>query len=169
MPQLTIRFAEPEDATTIHRFILELAIYEKEPDAVEATPASLRAQLEADPAPFQCILAEVDGEPVGFALYFFNYSTWRGQQGIYLEDLYVQPERRGAGFGLALLRQLSAVAVHHGCSRLDWQVLDWNQPSIEFYEALGAEINRNWIPCRLTGPALAAMAAAAPFPTGDHA
>ena len=166
MSSFSLRHARPDDAETIHRFILELAIYEQEPDAVEVTPASLRAQLEADPAPFECMLAEVDGEPVGFALYFFNYSTWRGQQGIYLEDLYVQPEHRGAGFGLALLRQLSAVAVRHGCSRLDWQVLDWNQPSIDFYEALGAEINRNWIPCRLTGPALETMAAAAPLSAG---
>lgn len=163
MNELRIRTADGADAGTIHRFIVELAAYEREPDAVEATPESLRAQLESPHPPFECLIGETEQHgAVGFALYFQSYSTWRGRPGLYLEDLYVAPEHRGRGFGAALLSQLAAVAVERGCPRLDWQVLDWNTPSIEFYESIGAEIKRDWIPCRLTGEALNSLGARAP-------
>lgn len=156
-----IRAATPSDAETIHGFIHELAVYEREPDAVEATPDSIRAQMASERPPFECIIGEADGVPVGMALFFQSYSTWKGVPGIYLEDLYVQPDHRGAGYGGALLAELAAIATERGFARVDWQVLDWNAPSIEFYERVGAEIKRDWIPCRLTGDALDAMAARA--------
>lgn len=156
-----IRPANPDDASAIHGFIYELAVYEKEPDAVEATPESIREQMESDRPPFECVIGEVDGTPVGMALFFQSYSTWKGVPGIYLEDLYVQPDHRGAGYGGALLAELARLAVERGFARVDWQVLDWNTPSIEFYESVDSEIKRDWIPCRLTGDALTAMAAKA--------
>ena len=154
-----IRPAVPDDATAIHGFIVELAVYEKEPDAVDATPSSIREQLESAAPPFECLIGELDGTPVGFALYFPSYSTWRGVAGLYLEDLYVQPDHRGAGYGLALLAELASIAVDRGYARVDWQVLDWNTPAIEFYESVNAEIKRDWIPCRLTDRSLFDMAA----------
>lgn len=154
-----IRRAGPDDAETIHRFITELAVYEREPDAVEATPASLRAQLTAPHPPFECLLAEVDGEPRGFALFFANYSTWRGKPGIYLEDLFVPERHRGAGLGRLLLATLARLTVERGGARLEWQVLDWNTPSIDFYRALGATVKDDWLPCRLDGTALDTLAA----------
>ena len=156
-----IRSATPGDAEAIHGFIYELAVYEREPDAVEATPESIRAQLESDRPPFECILGEEDDVAVGMALFFQSYSTWRGVPGIYLEDLYVQPGHRGHGYGGALLAELAAIAVERNFARVDWQVLDWNTPSIDFYASVGAEIKRDWIPCRLTDEALEAMAAKA--------
>lgn len=157
-PTFAIRVAQPDDAEAIHGFIYELAVYEREPDAVEATPQSLRQQMESDRPPFECVIAEEDGVAVGMALYFPNYSTWKGVPGIYLEDLYVQPAHRGKGYGAALLAELAAIAVDRNYARVDWQVLDWNTPSIDFYASVGAEIKRDWIPCRLTGDALTAMA-----------
>jgi len=156
-----LRPATANDASAIHGFIYELAVYEKEPDAVEATPESIREQMLADRPPFECVIGEEDGTPVGMALYFQSYSTWKGLPGIYLEDLYVQPDHRGKGYGGMLLAELAAIAVERGFARVDWQVLDWNTPSIDFYASVGAEIKRDWIPCRLTEDALAAMAAKA--------
>ena len=157
---LSIRSATPEDAEIVHEFIVALAVYEKEPvEIVEATPASLRAQMQSDRPPFECLIGELDGTPVGFALYFQSFSTWSGLPGLYLEDLFVLPEHRGGGHGVALLSRLAGVAVERGCARLDWQVLDWNEPSIKFYEAIGSGIRRDWIPCRLDGDELAAIAA----------
>jgi len=153
-----IRPATADDAAAIHGFIHELAVYEREPDAVEATPESIRAQLESDRPPFECVLGVEDGAPVGMALFFQSYSTWKGVAGIYLEDLYVQPDHRGKGYGGRLLAELAALAVERGFARVDWQVLDWNTPSIDFYESVDAEIRRDWIPCRLTDDALTAMA-----------
>ena len=161
MSELTIRFARPGDAQVIFDFIYALAVYELEPDAVEASPESLRAQLEQDNPPFECLIAEVDSEPQGFALFFHNYSTWRGKQGIYLEDLFVPEQHRGTGLGKSLLAALAALAVERDCPRLEWQVLDWNQPSIEFYEAIGADVKRDWLPCRLHGEPLSALASGA--------
>jgi GNAT superfamily N-acetyltransferase len=155
----SIRAATFEDAEAIHGFIYELAVYEKEPDAVEATPASIRAQMESDRPPFECVIGQAGGTPVGMALFFQSYSTWKGVPGIYLEDLYVQPDHRGSGYGGELLAELAKIAVERGFARVDWQVLDWNTPSIEFYENVDAEIKRDWLPCRLTGDALTAMAA----------
>ncbi|PRP92657.1 putative acetyltransferase [Enhygromyxa salina] len=157
-----IRFAKPDDASTLHRFICELAVYEREPDVVEVTPAELRAQLGQDPPPFECLLVE---EPVGdahlargFALFFHNYSTWRGRPGLYLEDLYVSPEHRGRGHGRALLAALARLARARGCARMEWSVLDWNTPAIDFYEGLGATKMSQWRSFRLSDEALAELA-----------
>jgi GNAT superfamily N-acetyltransferase len=153
-----IRPAGPDDAETIHGFILGLAVYERAPDAVEVTPADLRAQLASPRPPFECLLAIDRGRPVGFALFFQTYSTWRGKTGLHLEDLFVpEPERR-RGVGSALLRRLARVAVERGCARLEWAVLDWNTPAIDFYRSLGAEALDEWTTHRLHGPALVALA-----------
>ena len=155
---LRIRFATAADAATIHGFIQGLAEYEREPDAVEATPESLREQLEAPDPPFECLLAERAGEPVGFALFFHNYSTWRGRRGVYLEDLFVPPEHRGRGVGKALLKRVAALAVERGCARLEWAVLDWNEQAIGFYETPEAVALTEWTVYRLTGGPLGALA-----------
>jgi GNAT superfamily N-acetyltransferase len=159
--QLAIRPARADigDARIIHRFVRELAAYEREPGAVEATPESLLADLEARPRPFECLLAEKEGEPAGFALYFFSYSTWKGRPGLYVEDLYVRPEIRGRGIGRALLAGLGRVARSRGCGRMEWSVLDWNEPAIRFYESLGAAPVRGWAVYRLAGETLAALGA----------
>jgi GNAT superfamily N-acetyltransferase len=155
---ITIRQAGVGDAATILHFITELARYEREPDAVETTVERLTAQLSEERPPFECLLAEVDGEPRGFALWFHNYSTWRGVRGVHLEDLFVPEQHRGQGIGKLLLATLARIAVERGCARLEWQVLDWNRPSIEFYEALGAQVMREWLPCRLDGAGLDSLA-----------
>ena len=157
MPTL-LRPAGPDDAAAIHRLIVALATYEREPDAVVATPAGLREQLAAARPPFECLLAEVDGAVVGFALYFFNYSTWRGRPGLYLEDLFVEPGLRGRGLGRRLLGRLAAIAVDRGCARMEWMVLDWNAPALAFYAAIGASPVAGWTTHRLTGAALARLA-----------
>lgn len=154
-----IRPATAADAATIHRFIVELATYEKEPDAVEVTPEILAAQLQQPQPPFSCLILEDSGVPIGFALYFFNYSTWRGAPGLYLEDLYVTPEQRGAGHGRALLVHLAAIAHARGCARMEWVVLDWNTPAMDFYAALGAGPVKEWTIFRLTGDRLRQLAA----------
>jgi len=146
---MQIRFATPADAETIHRFVCELAAYEREPDAVEATPASLRAQLGSERPPFECLICEDAGAAVGFALFFHNYSTWRGRRGLYLEDLYVTPAARGRGYGRSLLSRLMELARERGCARMEWSVLDWNAPAIGFYETLGARPLDGWSTWRL--------------------
>lgn len=154
-----LRPAVPDDAATIHRLIVELATYEREPEAVVVTPAELRAQLAAARPPFECLLVELaDGQVVGFALYFHNYSTWRGRQGIYLEDLFVEPAHRGRGYGKQLLVRLAQLAVDRGCARMEWNVLDWNAPAIAFYRSLGAAPLSEWTVFRLTGEALLNLA-----------
>ncbi len=155
---LHIRPATPGDAALIHRFIVELAIYEREPDAVRVSPAALAEQLSQPHPPFECLIGELAGEPVGFALFFQSYSTWRGAPGIYLEDLYVRPEARGRGCGRALLRRLAATARERGCARVEWSVLDWNTPAIRFYEALGARPLSEWTVFRLSGAPLLRLA-----------
>jgi GNAT superfamily N-acetyltransferase len=158
-----IRFATPEDAALLYRFIRELAEYEREPDAVKVTTDELRAQLSQPRPPFECLLAERDDEagpqPLGFALFFVSYSTWRGRPGLYLEDLYVPPVHRGAGVGRALLAALARLARERGCARLEWAVLDWNTPAIGFYERLGASAMSEWTVFRLTDDALERLAA----------
>ena len=154
----TIRFATSADATTIFNFIQALAIYEREPDAVEATPASISNQLDSERPPFECLLAEVEKEPRGFALFFHNYSTWRGKKGIYLEDLFVPEHFRGQGIGNLLLASLARIAMERDCPRLEWQVLDWNQTAIDFYESLGTRVMKDWLPCRLTDQDLSKLA-----------
>jgi GNAT superfamily N-acetyltransferase len=147
---LEIRVARPDDAEVLLDFIKQLATYEREPDAVETTAEVLRAQLAAARPPFECLLAERDGSAVGFALFFRNYSTWRGRPGLYLEDLFVPPEHRQGGVGRALLRALARIAVRDGCARMEWSVLDWNQLAIDFYESLGARPMTEWTTFRLT-------------------
>jgi len=154
----TIRPASRADIPQILAFIRALAAYERAPEAVIATPAD----LERDgfgPTPFYfCLIAEHNGLSVGFALYFFNYSTWLGRPGIYLEDLFVQPELRGLGIGKLLLERVAAIAVEKGCQRLQWAVLDWNTPAIEFYRAKGGEFLDEWRSVRVSGDALTRLA-----------
>jgi GNAT superfamily N-acetyltransferase len=154
-----IRTATAADAAQILAFIRALAVYERAAqDAVLATEEGLlRDGFGLNPF-YQCLIAEHDGRPVGFALYFFNYSTWMGRPGIYIEDLFVQPEFRGLGIGKALLRQVAAVAIEKGCQRLQWEVLDWNIPAIDFYRAMGAEFLDEWRNVRLGGKALMRLA-----------
>lgn len=154
-----IRTATPADIPVIHALVRELADYEKALDEAKATPEQLHEALfGAHPAAFAHI-AEDDttGEPVGFSLWFLNFSTWRGVHGIYLEDLYVRPEARGGGHGKALLRELARICVERGYERLEWSVLNWNAPSIAFYEALGARPQDEWTVYRLTDEALGAL------------
>jgi GNAT superfamily N-acetyltransferase len=155
---LTLRDARPEDAPALHRLIVALATFEREPDAVRATPASLAADLASERPPFECLLAEEQGAVIGFALFFQSYSTWRGRPGLYLEDLFVAEERRGRGVGRALLAAIAARAVERGCARLEWAVLDWNEPAIRFYEKLGAKPLSEWTTYRITDGALERLA-----------
>ena len=154
-----IREATPEDVPAIHNMIVELAVYEKEPDAVVATAEDLPAHLfGAEPALFASIAEDEAGTVVGFALWFLNYSTWLGKHGIYLEDLYVKPEHRGGGYGKELLAHLAHICVTRGYGRLEWWVLDWNDPARGFYESIGAQALTEWIPYRVTGDQLTALA-----------
>jgi GNAT superfamily N-acetyltransferase len=159
---LTIRPATPADVPVILRFIRELATYEREPDAVVATEADLLRDGFGPTPRFWSLIAELDGAPAGFALYFTSYSTWRGHHGIRLEDLYVTPALRGKGIGKALLVRLAQIAVEQGCPRLEWDVLDWNAPAIAVYERIGAHILTEWRIMRLSGDALTALAATPP-------
>jgi GNAT superfamily N-acetyltransferase len=149
----SIRYAEPKDVTQILQFIKELAEYEKLLDCVVATEKLLHEWLfEKNKA--EVIFGELDGECVGFALFFHNFSTFLGRAGIYLEDLYIKPEFRGRGMGKAMLRYLAQITVERGCGRLDWACLDWNKPSIDFYLSLGAEALSEWTIYRLSGETL---------------
>jgi GNAT superfamily N-acetyltransferase len=155
---ITIRPAIPADVPLILHFIRALAAYEREPDAVTATEEGLLRD-GFGPNPFYaCLIAEIDGQPAGFALYFFNYSTWLGRPGLYLEDIFVPPELRGQGVGKALLQRVAAVAVEKNCPRLQWEVLDWNTPAIDFYRAMGAEFLDEWRNVRVSGEALLRLA-----------
>ncbi|UUL75345.1 GNAT family N-acetyltransferase [Pseudarthrobacter sp. Fe7] len=150
-----IRPATPDDIPDILRMIHELAHYEKEPDAVRNTPEMLEPALFGEnPRVFAAMAENAAGRVQGFALWFLNYSTWEGVHGIYLEDLYVSPEARGEGHGKALLQHLAALAVENGYARVEWSVLDWNEPSINFYRRLGARPMDGWSTFRLTGEAL---------------
>ncbi|MER6063381.1 MULTISPECIES: GNAT family N-acetyltransferase [unclassified Streptomyces] len=154
-----IRPAIPADIPVIHALVRELAEYEKAPDEAEATQEQLREALFGErPAAFaHMAVDDATGEAVGFALWFLNFSTWRGVHGIYLEDLYVRPGARGGGHGRALLTELARICVERGYGRLEWSVLDWNRPAIGFYEALGARPQDEWTVYRLTDEALAAL------------
>jgi GNAT superfamily N-acetyltransferase len=159
---LTLRPATPADVPTILTFIRELAAYEREPDAVVATEADLLRDGWGATPRFTAVIADLDGQPAGFALYFTSYSTWRGHHGLRLEDLYVTPPLRGQGIGKALLAHLARIAVDQGCPRLEWDVLDWNAPAIAVYEAVGAKILTEWRIMRLSGDALQSLASTAP-------
>jgi GNAT superfamily N-acetyltransferase len=153
-----IRAATPHDVPAIHRLIVELAIYEREPDAVQASHADLEAALFGPRPVAECLLAEMDGAAVGLALFFTNFSTWTGKPGLYLEDLFVMPAARGSGLGKALLVHLAGIAVARGYGRFEWSVLDWNAPAIGFYRALGAKPMDEWTVMRVEGDALGALA-----------
>ena len=159
MNTITIRPASLNDVDQIMQFVIDLAIYEKEEDAVIATPEHFKNALFCDNPQAHCLIAESGGKSVGFALYFFSFSTWLGQHGIYLEDLYVSPESRGLGAGKALLKELSKIAVKKNLGRVEWSVLDWNEPSIKFYEAMGAQAKDGWTVYRLSDKALLDFAA----------
>jgi GNAT superfamily N-acetyltransferase len=154
----SIRSATEADVPLILQFIRDLAIYEKLEHKVIATEETVRRTLFGNPRFAEVVFAEVDGKEVGFALFFHNYSTFLGQPGIYLEDLFVKPESRGHGIGKALLAHLAKLARERGCGRLEWAVLDWNTPSINFYKSLGAVPLSDWIVFRLTGEALEKLA-----------
>ncbi len=154
----TIRKATQDDVGEILNFIRALALYERAPDAVIATEEDLRRYGFEDHPYFCCLIAEEEGAPAGFALYFFEYSTWLGKPGLYLEDLFVHPEFRGRGIGKALLEKVAAIAVEKGCPRLKWEVLDWNTPAIDFYSAMGAEFLDEWRNVRVSGEALLRLA-----------
>jgi len=154
MARFEIRQATEADVPMILRFIRALAEYEKLSHKVVATEESLRRTLFGNPRFAEVILGYEDGEPVGFALFFHNYSTFLGRPGIYLEDLFVDPDRRGRGYGKALLAHLARLARDRDCGRVEWAVLDWNAPSIQFYKSLGAVPLDDWIIFRLTGEAL---------------
>jgi GNAT superfamily N-acetyltransferase len=157
-PELAIRPAAPADAALILGFIRELAEYEHLTHQVRATLADIERDLFGPVPRAFCDIAEVGGEPVGFTVWFYNYSTFEGRAGIFLEDLFVRPAARRNGAGRALLRRLARRCVDERLGRLEWAVLDWNRPAIEFYDALGAEAKTEWIVRRLTGEGLARLA-----------
>jgi GNAT superfamily N-acetyltransferase len=157
--EIEIRPAAIEDAEMILGFVRELAIYEKAEHEVSATVADIEKALFRSETPTQALICSASGRPIGFAVYFFNFSTWLGRHGLYLEDLYVSPEYRGRGAGKALLRHLAQIAVSKGCGRFEWTVLNWNEPARRFYESIGAEPQSEWVNYRLAGQALADFAA----------
>ena len=153
-----IRTATEADVATILRFIRDLAVYEKLEDRVVANEESIRATLFGQPRFAEVLIGEEDSKPVGFALFFHNYSTFLGRPGVYLEDLFVNPEARGKGYGKLLLARLASIAKERNCGRVEWAVLDWNTPSIDFYRSLGAISLDDWKIFRLTGESLDALA-----------
>jgi GNAT superfamily N-acetyltransferase len=155
---MTIRPAVPADAALIVQYIRELAEFEREPEAAIVTDEDIRRYAFGEHPLVKVTMAEWDGEPAGFALWFLNFSTWQGKPGLYLEDLFVRPAFRRNGIGKALLKHLAALAVKQGWTRFVWQVLDWNTPAIEFYEAHGAKAMRSWITCRVEGDAIRQLA-----------
>jgi len=156
---MVVRPALPADVPTILHFVRELAAYEREPEAVVATEEMLREALFRENPPAEAVIAELEDEAVGFALYFHTFSTWTGRPGLYLEDLYVTEASRGRGVGKALLRHLARIAKDRGCPRFEWSVLDWNQPAIDFYRSVGAVGMGEWRIQRVTGDALDRLAA----------
>lgn len=169
MSRIALRPARPDDVPLILQLVRELAEYEREPHAAVATAEQMHRALFGDPRDppprggpgagiAECVMGEVDAVTQGFALFFHNFSTWTGRPGIYLEDLYVRPEARGVGLGRAMLRHLARLAVERGCGRLQWSVLDWNTPAIEFYKSLGAEPMDEWTVYRVHEGALNRLA-----------
>lgn len=154
----TIRPATSADVTSIHALVRDLAIYEKLEHVMVSTPEDFNRELFAPNARIECVMAIENDVAVGFALYFHNFSTFLGRKGLYLEDLFVKPECRGKGYGKALLVRLAQIAVERNCGRFEWSVLDWNTPSIAFYEAMGATVMPEWRIVRAAGSALTRMA-----------
>lgn len=153
-----IRPAQAQDAALILHFIKELAVYERAGDQVAATEDDIVASLFGADSSGQALICEVDGEPAGYAVYFYSYSTWLAKKGLYLEDLYISPRQRGCGAGKQLLRHLARLAVEQGCGRFEWSVLDWNQPAIDFYLSIGAKPQAEWVRYRMEGAALSDFA-----------
>ena len=149
--QIQIRDAKKSDAPTILQFITELAIYEKEPDAVKTDEQAIIKTLFSEGATAHSVICLEGDEPIGFAVYFYNYSTWLGKNGLYLEDLYVSPDSRGNGAGKLIMKHLANKAIKHDCGRFEWVVLDWNKPAIDFYNSIGAKAQNEWIIYRLAG------------------
>jgi GNAT superfamily N-acetyltransferase len=158
MSNITIREATKKDSNIILGFIKELAKYEKAENEVIATESSIANSLFNSGSSTKAIVCEKNGIPIGFAVYFFNYSTWLGRHGLYLEDLYVSATERGSGAGKSLLKYLAQLAVSKGCGRFEWSVIDWNQPAIKFYDSLGAKPQNEWITYRLSGEELRNLA-----------
>jgi GNAT superfamily N-acetyltransferase len=158
MTDFVLRPAEPRDCADLDRLVLELAVYEKLEEQKVGTPEGLRAALFGERPACEALVAERHGRAVGFALFFTTFSTFLARPGIYLEDVFVEPEHRGAGIGKAILRRLAALAVERGCGRFEWRVLDWNEPSIRFYESLGGKVLPEWELVRMTAPEFTALA-----------
>ena len=165
MAQVSYRFATEKDVPVILDLVRQLAEYENAADRVVATEELLRESLFENHAA-EVLLAEVDGQSVGFALFFTSFSTWLGRAGIFLEDLFVLPSERGKGYGKGLLQRLAQIAVERNCGRLEWNCLDWNQPSIDFYLSLGAEKMDSWTTYRLEGDTLEALVVQLPANLG---
>jgi GNAT superfamily N-acetyltransferase len=159
---INIRPASAQDAPLILRFITELAIYERAEHEVLATVESIETSLFTDAASAHALICEIDGEPVGFAVYFFTYSTWLAKKGLYLEDIYVSPSARSVGAGKRLLQHVARVAVASGCGRFEWSVLDWNELALGFYRSVGAGPMDEWTRYRMDGDVLAAFGSAPP-------
>lgn len=155
---VSIRFAVPADVPVILRFVRALADFERAAHEVTSTEPMMHQALFGDRPAAEALIAEIDGAPVGMAVFFHNFSTWTARRGIWLDDLYVTPEARGSGAGTALIRRLAAIAVERGCARFEWWVLDWNGRAIDFYRAMGAEAMDEWTVQRVSGAALAALA-----------
>jgi GNAT superfamily N-acetyltransferase len=155
---LSLRPATRDDAELIVQFIRGLAEYERAPEAAVVTAEDLLRDGFGPDRKFRVVIAEWNGQPAGFAFYFFNYSTWQGRPGLFLEDLFVRPEFRGKGIGKALLVHLAQIAIRENCGRFVWQVLDWNTPAIEFYKSLGAKVLDEWLTMRVEGEALEKLA-----------
>lgn len=155
---VVIREANRDDSSNILKFITELAKYQKAEQEVLATECSIKDTLFSESSSTKALICEKNGHPIGFAVYFFNYSTWLGKHGLYLEDLYVSEIERGSGAGKALLKRLAEIAVNNHCGRMEWNVLNWNQPAIDFYEALGAKPKSDIVSYQLTDKDLNALA-----------
>ena len=154
MSVIEIRQATVEDSALILKFVTELAIYEKAENEVIATKSDIESSLFGSDSITSAVICNLNNEPIGFAVYFYNYSTWLGKRGLYLEDLYVSPKFRDAGAGTALLKHLAEIALSKNCGRFEWSVLDWNEPAIRFYQSIGAKPQDEWVGYRLTGKAL---------------
>tara|TARA_R110002126_G_scaffold15664_12_gene63942 strand:- start:607 stop:1095 length:489 start_codon:yes stop_codon:yes gene_type:complete len=161
MTDITVRQATPDDAATILQFITELAIFEKAEHEVLTSIDLIQQTLFSSDAKAHALICEKAGQPIGFAVYFYNYSTWLGKYGLYLEDLYVTPAARRSGAGKIIFKALAKIAAANNCGRFEWSVLDWNEPAIKFYQALGAQEKTEWLGYRLTEAQLQALAVAA--------
>ena len=165
---LIIRTVEPADTQQILQFVKELAIYERAEHEAVATEADIARSLFSDEPSAYGLMAEHHGKAIGFAVYFYNYSTWLGRRGLYLEDLYVTPQARGIGAGKALLKRLAEIAVGKQCGRMEWSVLDWNEPAIRFYEAIGAKPQDEWTVYRLAGEGLLSLSGSSKTAASDE-